>query len=54
METIDITPTWSGILPVLLLTLAQGTDKGKKIATEELQRMARLADNYVALKEGEK
>lgn len=54
METIDITPTWSGILPALLLTLAQGTDKGQKIAIEELERMAKLADKYVALKEGEK
>lgn len=45
--TIDLTPTWSGILPALLAVIENGTPEGQKIAREELQRMATLADMYV-------
>ncbi len=41
---IDLTPTWQGILPLLLAALEDGTDQGKQIAREELQRMAKAAD----------
>jgi hypothetical protein len=47
METIDVTPTWSGILPALLLVLENGDPAGKKVAREELQNMARIADLFV-------
>lgn len=48
MEIIDCTPTWEGILPTLLLVLRDGNAEGQKGAREELTRMAKLADLYVA------
>lgn len=50
METIDITPTWRSILQPILVLLEIGTVEGKQIAREELERMADLADRYVAEK----
>lgn len=46
VETINVTPTWRGILPLLLTGYADGTPKGRAIAFAELQRMADLADRY--------
>jgi hypothetical protein len=46
--TVDLTPTWSGILPYILTVLRDGNGSGQKIALEELERMAKLADRYVA------
>ena len=46
--TIDCTPTWAAILPILLLALEQGTEAGKSAAREELTRMAAIADLHVA------
>jgi hypothetical protein len=46
---IDCTPTWRGILPVLLLLITDANAKGQAEAREELQRMADLADRYVAI-----
>lgn len=43
--TIDITPTWLEILPSLLAVL---DTSGRDVAKRELQRMAQLADLYVA------
>ena len=45
---IDLTPAWAGVLPVLLLGYAEGTPEGQRLARKELERMARLADLYVA------
>ena len=42
--TVDLTPTWSGILPALLMVLESGTAEGRKMAREELRRMAQAAD----------
>jgi hypothetical protein len=47
MKTIDMTPTWSEILPTLLLLLREGKAEGKTTAQEELAKMARVADAYV-------
>jgi hypothetical protein len=44
---IDATPTWAEILPTLLLILESGDAAGKKVAREELNRMAEIADKYV-------
>jgi hypothetical protein len=52
VRTIDITPTWSGILPALELALMHGSAEGRKMAREELARMAALADRYVAEHKG--
>lgn len=45
---IDMTPTWRGVLPYLLLGYRDGNATGQKIATEELAKMADLADRAVA------
>lgn len=45
---IDMTPTWLGILPLLLAALENGTAEGRNAAMTELRRMAQLADRYVA------
>lgn len=50
METIDATPTWEGILPLLLELLLNGTLEAQDNARNELLRMARIADCYIALK----
>lgn len=46
--TIDATPTWRAILPIILTALEIGTPEGKRIAKEELERMADAADAYNA------
>ena len=45
---IDITPTWSAILPVLILGLTHGTAEGRRAAQIELARMAQAADAFNA------
>lgn len=46
MKTIDITPTWKSILPILIAGIKDGTCEGRQIAIEELARMAEAADKY--------
>jgi hypothetical protein len=49
-KTVDLTPTWSGILPALLAVIANGeTVEARKAAEAELRRMAAIADKYVEL-----
>lgn len=48
VETIDITPTWSALLPVFMAALEYGTESAKDAARSELRRIAQLADCYVA------
>jgi hypothetical protein len=48
VEYIDLTPTWSEVLPIFIACLENGTEKGKTSARAELLRMAKLADAYVA------
>lgn len=43
-RTVDLTPTWSAILPVLIAAIENGGFTAKQAATEELRNMARLAD----------
>lgn len=45
-EPIDVTPTWRGVLPVLILGLTEGKAEGRKAAREELARMADAADKW--------
>lgn len=51
-ETIDITPTWSGLLPGLLDVIRNESAPVESIRTveRELTKMARLADAYVAVR----
>lgn len=44
MKTIDVTPTWSGIIRVLIAALEDGSDAGKQVAREEVIRLARQYD----------
>ena len=37
---VDITPTWRAIMPILIHAIQHGTDEGRKLATEELMRLA--------------
>lgn len=50
MKTIDITPTWEAVTPILILTLQQNiaSSEAIEIAQKELNRMAELADKWVA------
>lgn len=45
MQTINLTPSWESILPLLLESAA----KGNQDAIEELTRMAKIADAYVKM-----
>jgi len=47
-QYIEVTPTWEGILPLLLA----GAENGSAAAREELRRMAKLADAYIAARKG--
>ena len=46
MTYIDMTPTWEGILPLLLTLLENANAEGKHTAKTELMKMAKLADAY--------
>lgn len=48
-EIIDMTPSWRGILGYLIVGIENGNAEGRKIATEELRRMADIADSYNVL-----
>ena len=48
-KTVDLTPTWQGILPALLALSQSEFGKNRDIAASELRRMAELADAYVKL-----
>lgn len=48
IRTIDITPTWEEITPLLARILRDAEAVGQENALEELLRMARLADLYAA------
>lgn len=46
VEYIDLTPTWQAMLPVYINILENGNNEGKRVAREELARMAKAADAY--------
>lgn len=47
-ESIDVTPTWTDILPVFRSILEDGSAESQAAIWEEIERMAKLADLYVA------
>ena len=47
-NTIDLTPSWSQILPALLLMARSGSPAASEAAGTELKRMAHLADGYTS------
>jgi len=46
-QTVNVNMTWSGNLNLLLACLQCSSDEAKQTATDELRRMAELADLYV-------
>ena len=53
VEYIDLTPTWEEITPVMIHIIRSSTDpKSRKTVEDEILRMAKLADLYVALQKG--
>ena len=50
MDTINITPTWRVAVSICLAALENGTPEGKKLAKNELYRLADLMDTLVATK----
>jgi len=46
-QTIDCTPSWTGILRLLLTIYTDSSAKGRQTALEEMTKMAVLADRYV-------
>lgn len=45
MTILNLTPSWSQVLDVLILGIEAGGE-AEKIARYQLERMARLADKY--------
>ena len=49
-QTIDLTPSWEGLVLVMAEVWVNSRSQGAKV---ELMRMARIADEYVALRKKE-
>jgi len=49
MKTIDMTPTWEAVTPILVMTLqrTKNDPEATDIAQKELTKMAKLADKWV-------
>ena len=44
LGSIDITPTWTALMPALIAALTNGTKEGREIARAELMRLAGEVD----------
>ncbi len=49
MESIDITPTWAGVVPALLEAYASATPMKREDIRAEFLKMAKAADLYIQL-----
>ena len=47
-RVVDMTPTWRGILPLLVEIAADGRNPGRDMAWQELRRMADIAADKAA------
>lgn len=47
-ETIDLTPNWQTAVRIYCAVLENGTEEGKQMAREDLQRLARIVDDMNA------
>lgn len=56
MKTIDITPTWQGLMPALIRVLQnpRASADAHKQCEEELMRLAKFADDHNAKNKGAK
>lgn len=52
--TIDMTPTWEGLMPGLIAMLQDGSPAAQQTAREELTRLAKFADQQNAKIKAEK
>ena len=50
--TVDLTPTWRQVAGVIIAGLENGTPEGKRLAREELYRLADFADGVIAERKG--
>lgn len=46
--TINLQPTWEAMTRLFIALLEDGNAEGRETARDELLRMARIADRYVA------
>ena len=48
MKTIDITPSWSALIPTMVEVLKnpKASSEAKKMITDELVRLAKIVDAY--------
>lgn len=54
IRTLDLTPTWESLLPIFFDQIENGNEAQKKIAKEELTRLARAMDMNNAVKKVKK
>ena len=47
----QLIPTWTGVLPLLIWAIKDGTDNGRDAAIAELKEMAKAADLWNASSE---
>lgn len=52
-ERIDMTPTWTGVVPVMVALIESGNAEGRATAISELYRIAGLLDGMVSALKGE-
>lgn len=52
-QTIDMTPTWAGIMPAIIMALQHGTAEGQAMARAELNRLAKEVDAINLASRGE-
>jgi hypothetical protein len=53
MTTIDMSPTWESLIPIMLLVAKEGSSKGQAEMRKEFVRMAKAADRWHALQREE-
>lgn len=53
-RTIDVTPSWESMIPVLVMLIENSNAKGRATAIDELTRLARFADSVIAESKSER
>lgn len=53
-KTVDGTPRWADILHILIANIENGRFETRQAAMDQLERMAELADAYVAIIKAQK
>ena len=48
-KTVDMTPSWSTAMDILILMLESGDDEGKALAKQELRNLAKQVDQKNAV-----